>query len=279
MNELVNFYQRNSRFVLSAFFLTFSILLAGYSIIVTTSEAWIQHVSRAERAIKSENTKLTQTIENFQKAQEAEAENAVGVRSLPSFLRRINDLSRSSKVIIDELVPNKSGGLQFRMKFIDTYFKFLLFASQLESLNVSINNIGVHPYDPSATPPLHVVTFDLTPRSDAEPLGGERLGALKERVNTPNKRNPFQRLVNLGDGQKERREIDLTWIYKLSGIGRVGDNLIATIDSRDYQEGDTLQGMTITDIQSDRIELEKDTDNGLQRYRLGFRRVRTITSE
>ena len=94
------------------------------------------------------------------------------------------------------------------------------FSQLLERRDVIIHDIQVRPYDAGRTPPVHAISFSLTPRNDAEPMTGERLNRLKEMVDAPDKRNPFQRFVSVG--QVVRKEIDLTWIYKLSGIGSVG---------------------------------------------------------
>ena len=64
----------------------------------------------------------------------------------------------------------------------------------------------------------------------------------------------------------------MTWIHRLSGIGRIGGERIATIDSRDYAVGDPLDNMSITEIRNDRVMLKKESADGEQIFVLGFRK-------
>ena len=192
------------------------------------------------------------------------------VQNIHSFLQNITQVAKDTTIIINKLTPRENQKFTFDLQIVEDYFKFLQFSQLLERRDVIIHDIQVCPYDAGRTPPVHAISFSLTPRNDAEPMTGKRLNRLKEIVDAPDKRNPFQRFVSVG--QVVRKEIDLTWIYKLSGIGSVGGVRIATIDSREYEAGTQFADMTITGIDADRVNLFKHTPNGDEKYIIRFRR-------
>jgi hypothetical protein len=67
----------------------------------------------------------------------------------------------------------------------------------------------------------------------------------------------------------ERPSIDLTRQYKLTSTGEVNDRKYATIESNDYFIGDAFMGMTVSDIQRDRVYLKKEGSS--RRYVIIFR--------
>jgi hypothetical protein len=55
-------------------------------------------------------------------------------------------------------------------------------------------------------------------------------------------------------------------VHQLTGITRIGDELMATIDGRDYREGDVLGDAAIVAIRDDAVQLA----SGAVRYWLRF---------
>ena len=41
------------------------------------------------------------------------------------------------------------------------YYAFVRFTSRLESLNVTIHDLKVHPYNDTRTPPVHLIKFTI----------------------------------------------------------------------------------------------------------------------
>ena len=274
MEELLVFYERHKGFVLSSIYLTTCLLLAGYSIMYSSRQTWIIHSQGAIREFSNENSAIAKKLRDFEKARTEKNTEVAGIRSLPEFLKRINNIARETKVIIQKLTPDPDKALRFNLQIIEDYYDFIKFSAKLESLNVTIHDIEIHPYDLGKQPPLHVISFSLTPRADAEPLSSVRISNLLSRVKQKNRRNPFQRFAYNAKDNLVRPEIDLTWVYKLSGIGRVGDKRYVTINSQDYNAGDEFNGMVIKKIESRRVYLEKVTPNGIEKYQLKFRRVK-----
>jgi len=274
---LNEFYEKYRSFILSLSYVLVATVIAGYSILYSSHQVWSEHLYLARSLVQKENANLKRIIVAREEAK-ASAESTDHIVSLPEFLSRINDISRKTDVIIHELRPDTENKIRFSMRIIEDYYKFVKFLSILESLNVSIHDIEVHPYDLSKSPPLHVITFALTPREDAKPLANARLTELKQRIDKKDRRNPFQRFAYNAKRQVISSEIDLTWVYKLSGIGKIGNDRYATIENKDYNKGDRIDGMEIVSIQSDRVALTKKTPNGVEKYQLKFRRKKNDTS-
>lgn len=264
------FIHKNLSLVLSALYLAGALVVLGYSFMYTSRQADLFDLRIATTYLDNENKLLVKELEAQKKG---EKEIDEGIRSIPTFLSRINKLAEDTDVIIDRLMPDNKNELKFNIQIKADYFTFLRFASSLEKLNVTILDMQVRPYDyrERDKPPKHLISFAITPQNDAEELAGERLTKLQGMVAETDKRNPFQRFAYT----KETgviTDIDLTWVHKLTGISTMGSLSFATIDGIDYTVGDVLSGMEITDVRSNRIHLKRQTEDGTQTYFLKFRR-------
>ncbi|MBF0561537.1 MAG: hypothetical protein HQL37_05840 [Alphaproteobacteria bacterium] len=271
-----------------------ALLVAGYSALYMPAERQVERARKFTDVFSQENAKL----DALNKAKKT-VKDTSKIGSVPDFLERINSVAKDTGVSIRDkdgnvqkdkngkilrepgiwirkLVPHEGKELTFDIEIIEDYFKFLRFSQLLESLDVTIHDIQVHSYDLGHTTeggrplPIHAISFSITPRNDAAPLATARLARLDEMVKAPDKRNPFQRLVSIN--HVVRNEIDLTWIYKLSGIGAVGGVRMATIESKEYEAGSVFAGMTVDRIESDVVNLIKKTDNGVEKYVIRFRK-------
>lgn len=273
-----DFYQQYRNVIGSLIYLAIACLVAFYALHAAPRGVMKEDLARLKQIFELENRALAA----LKKAEEdekspSEADDR-GIKSLPAFLKHINRISQDTNVIIRELVPSAGSGartggaLKFKLSIITDYLTFLRFAAQLESLNVGINDLQVRPYDPTKTPVEHAIAFSITPRDDGKPLESRRIGTIQEKVAAKNKRNPFQRFAYSRTAPTPSPWIDLTWIHRLSGIGRIGGERIATVNSRDYSVGDRLDDMTVAEIRNDRVMLKKESKDGEQIYVLGFRR-------
>lgn len=268
------FLRKHRAFLLSTLYLITGLMLLGYATLYSRRDVAIADALQLNRLVEEENRALAELAKKQKKAEAAPQE---GIRSLPTFLERINSIAQKTTVIIKELTPSRDTDLKFLLKITTDYLTFLRFAAELESLNLVINDLQVRPYDPTKTPPVHAIEFSITPRNDAAPMSDDRVVALREQVASLDKRNPFQRFAFNATTKEVSAEIDLTWIHKLSGVGRVGDRKVATInvrnETKDYSVGDELEpGLTITAIENDRVQLQKKTGDGTVRYVMRFRR-------
>jgi hypothetical protein len=276
--KIVELYQQYRNVIGALAYLAIGCLVAFYAFHAAPRAVMKADVARLKQILELEN----QTLAALKKAEEAKKSpsdaDERGIKSLPAFLKHINRISQDTNVIIRELVPSTGSGaraggaLKFKLSITTDYLTFLRFAAQLESLNVGINDLQVRPYDPTKTPVEHAIAFSITPRDDGKPLESRRIGTIQEKVAAKNKRNPFQRFAYNEAVTKPSPWIDLTWIHRLSGIGRIGGERLATINSRDYSVGDGLDDMTVAEIRNDRVMLKKESKDGEQIYVLGFRK-------
>lgn len=268
------FIRKNLSLVLSTLYLAVALVVLGYSVLYTSRQVDIADLQIATAYLNDENKRLEEELKTQTKEGEEFEE---GIRSIPTFLSRINTLADDTDVIIDRFSPDHKDKLKFNIQIKADYNTFLRFASSLENLNVTIHDMQVRPYDyrtcrqSSCEPPKHLISFAITPKNDAEKLKGERLSRLKEMVAEKGKRNPFQRFAYTEESGVIT-DIDLTWVHKLTGISSFGDTSYATIDGIDYTVGDALSGMKITEVRSTRVHLTRETEDGTQTYLLRFRK-------
>ncbi len=258
------FVRQNRVLLLSVAWLVIGLLALGHAALTSHRVAVRAHVDAASTWLRSRNDGLRQRLNR-----RGEATDQPRLSSLPDFLSHINAIARASEVIVEELRPAADGDLRFDMRISVDYYNFLSFAANLEAHSVAIHDLEVRPFDFTRTPPIHVITFALTPRNDAAPIVGARIDALRRAVAANGLRNPFQRFVVCGTVVPE---IDLTWRYQLSGIGRDGAGPVATVDRRDYRVGDRLDDMNVVAIEPDRVRLQRDGARGLETLVLRFRR-------
>ena len=260
------FVRNNLSLVLSTVYLLVCCAAAAYATLYVPRTSAIADLKVANQLANAENIALRNWLTSQKKADEKIEER---INSIPAFLQNINTLANSTNVIIRKLAPDDRNKLKFYLEMFSDYFTFVKFTSRLESLNVTIHDLEVRPYNDTRTPPVHLIKFTITPTDDAAPLSSERLRILANQVNQKDKRNPFQRYAARTGPAKAC--IDQTWVYKLSGIGTINNEAVATISSVDYKVGDRVADMTIRSIKAGRVELQKKTENGTECHILKFR--------
>ena len=261
------FIRKYQSFIVSLIFALAGIAALLYSAVISPATV-AQADTMALTAIIKRDSQVLALIQ-AKMAEDAKSGDDQVIHSLPAFLKRINAIAHETNVIVNELVPSKDQNIKFTIKITTDFYTFLKFIMRLESLDVAINDMQIHPYDSTKKTPIHAIEFTITPRHDGKELESSRIATLREAAEAPDRRNPFQRFTYIN--KAVTTEIDLTWIYKMSGIGRIGDEQMATIDNKDYRKGDLLENMTITAVLNDRVQLERKTDHGTDRYVLRFR--------
>lgn len=197
-------------------------------------------------------------------------DNNTTLDTVPELLQRINDTCKAPKVIIRTLVPKKDNPFAFELKFIASYFNFLVVLSEFEKLNININKIDIKPYEINDNNSKHIITLDIEAINGGKKLSTVDINFLNKELSKTKKRDPFQRFAKTGS--RIKRLVDLTWIYQLSGIGKIDGNYVATINRRVYYINSKFNGMQIVDISPRGVKLQKNTDNGVVNYILNFRK-------
>jgi len=197
------------------------------------------------------------------------------ISTIPNFLKSINKTCKAPKVIIRTLIPDGSNPFQFELKFISTYFDFLNVLSQFEKLNINILNITVQPYIIDKDNPKHLITLSIVAIGTGEKLSDKYVAFLDDELAKEGKRNPFQRFAKTPKGIVITQIIDLTYLYKLTGIGIIGGKNVATINTKQYSKNDIFETTKIIkEIRSDSVLLTEDTKNGIMKFIIRFRNLK-----
>lgn len=264
------FIRANAAFLGSSLFLVLSLLLAGYSVLYTQMEANLRTMGVMVTQLNTEKKQLKDQRQTIIDERKKATQVNTGVSQMPVFLEQMNKIAKVNHVVIRSLVPDAQNTQKFTLEFIDSYAVFLRFAAQLESFDTLVNDMEVRPYDNTSVPPKHLIKFSITPRNNARELDSERSRQLQAEVRK-DVRNPFQRFAINPGGTRQRGAIDLTWILKLTGIGKEEGEPYAIIDRTRYNVGDSLANKTITKITTKRVYMYEDTENGGREFVLKFR--------
>lgn len=265
------FIAKHKSFLLSSLYLVTCLLALGYATLYTPASVYSNDIVVAISSIEKSSGVMTKKL--AQLSEKKEEGNEIGIHYLPIFLIRINEIAHNNDVIIRKLTPSDEQKLKFQMDFIATYGVLIQFIAELETLDVILDDIQVHPYDSGSVPPKHAVSFTIIPRNDARAITENvRIQKMREEVQK-DKRDPFQRFAYDANLKRVRPSIDLTWIYKLGSLGTGQDGKqYVTIDRKQYRIGDKLDGRTIEDILDDRVDFFKETSEGKLKYSLSFRK-------
>ena len=266
MDKFINKYQQ---LIVSCVWLLVGVLGFGWSVYYQPMQAMAQDA----RKVTSNVAAQTRELENYLKTAERTSNTQVK-EELVVFLKNINKLAEDNSVIIQKLRADPKEELVYNIEIRTDYYTFIKFATDLEGLDVSIEELEVHPYNPGAQPPEHYIAFSIQPQNNASPLQTARVARLKEVSRKEGLRNPFQRFAKTTT--TAGLKIDLTWVYEFTGVGKIGGQYYATIDSTDYEVGDVIDGKVVSKIAKDRVLLNDEgytPEGGLDKsqYSLRFR--------
>lgn len=120
---------------------------------------------------------------------------------------------------------------------------------------------------------------DRKRQQESEPVELQKTGPTASPTAPSRPRTMAKAETSAGEGQRARPAgppLDVTWLYKLSGIGRIEGKRYATIEGGEYRSGDSFRDMTVVAIERDKVFLEKvetetETET-VKRYVIKFRK-------
>ena len=225
-------------------------------------------VNSMSEKYKVDGIKLSSKLQQMEKEKEKPSEE-IQLDTIPGLLKRINDTCKSPDVIIRKLDPVGNNPFAFTLEFVSSYFDFINVLNEFEKLNIIIHTIDVKPFQQRQNESKHLISLVIEAIDGGEKLSNEKVSLIQQEIQKQKKRDPFQRFAKMGIDIE--RLIDLSSIYKLSGIGKIDTKYVATIDRQIYFEGDFLNQMKIINISKKSVYLEKITQNGLTNYVINFR--------
>jgi hypothetical protein len=107
-------------------------------------------------------------------------------------------------------------------------------------------------------------------------IRADRIREFRTRLDEAGLRDPFNPGSAPMQLAADTNVDDLTWTFHLTSISEIGKSKYATIDGRDYNVGDRLQGLEVRKIGADSVTLVQK-NNGKERER--FLRFRSATQD
>lgn len=217
--------------------------------------------------LQREASAMTNRVIRLQGLVQSQA-NAPRLTSTPVFIERIGALAAAEHVPIHGIRPDADNPELFIVSLEADYLAFERFIAALEELDVDILSFSAKVDNQSGDDPTATFELELLPNNDARQLQIPRLEALMVKLDAEERRNPFQRLD--GGNSLDGNRIDLTDFFSLTGISRIGDYSLVTINGYDYVVGDSLGNREIMEILDDRVLLQRQGLNRLERFVLRF---------
>ncbi|MBV9736200.1 MAG: hypothetical protein JO209_09850 [Acidisphaera sp.] len=180
-----------------------------------------------------------------------------------AFLRQIDAVAGRTGVQVLRVVPRPNTAGVLDVALAASFPQFLRFAAAMEMQSAALHGLQIAPPEgaaPGSERRAIGFTLDL-PRRPA--LAGRHADAVLATVADPSLRDPF---TSGNTPAADTAGTDLSAKYHLTGITEFGDGYMATIDGRDYREGDRLDGMSIDAVGRHSVALS----GGGQHYTLGL---------
>ena len=215
----------------------------------------------AESQLVKANSKGKKPIEN----QKAVGNERKIINDVPTFLEMLNTKLEAAGLELDTVKKSEDNDYTYEVITYATFDRLLDFLYRTEQSNLAIQDLDIHPY--SGEKRLINIKLQLIPdemnKDDLQSFNafqrkyGERL------------RDPFEKeKVIQVPTDSAPQKINLTWKYRLTGIG-VDKERYATIDHNNYYVNDVFNGMRVTQILSDQVHLV--SKDGRTKYLIAFR--------
>ncbi|MEO5378009.1 MAG: hypothetical protein H7832_09555 [Magnetococcus sp. DMHC-6] len=252
-----------------------ALCLAGYTLFYNPLASNHLRLFRYIQMLQKENQQYRTQNKDTLSHTPSEKEN----HYLPTFLFRIHTIAEKNGISLKKFIPDNKNPNQYNLEFISDYLALLRFTADMESLDLELEDIQIHSFEKIQSQPLLMVTFVIRPNGMAQPLSGKRLEKLQQRVLESNHRNPFQQAIVDDKNSISANITDISASYKLSGIGVEGGIPYATINHKNYREGESIAGMKIINIQKNKVYLEKRSHAGIEQFLLQFHTNKTLVNK
>ena len=192
--------------------------------------------------------------------------------TVTDLLSRVQEIAAQNFVTLTDVEPVPTDPDQFKLDLVARYEGFLGFLARFETLRVSIAGFDIS--QSKNNPGSLAVSLNFRHTQIASPIGDQRIKEFEAQLRSIALRDPFDPAAGNIRMVADPNANDLTWTYHLTSISLIGNTKYATIDGRDYNVGDHLQGLVVSAIGTDNVTL-LDRDNGKERQRfLRFRGAR-----
>ena len=251
---------------------SFAVLLVAalfffYSVIDQNADRSMKRFRNLSKSAESQLIKANPKGKKPEENQKAVGNDRKIISDVPTFLEMLNTKLAESGLELDTI--KKSDDNDYTYEFV-TYASFgslLNFLYITEQSNLAVQDLDIHPYSGEK----HLINIKLQLIKDKMNVDDLRSFVSLQEKYGKRLRDPFQKeaLVTVSkDKTLQKSTINLTWKYRLTGIG-FDKGRYATIDHNNYYEKDVFNGMRITQILSDRVHLA--SKDGKTKYLIAFR--------
>jgi hypothetical protein len=241
------------------------LLLAG----ATQYFAYAAYVSPREHAAR-ELGALTEVlrIENRKKPVPPAQENRGA--TIPDLLSRVQELATQNAVTLKGVEPLPGDGEPFKLRLTANYGNLLEFLARFATLAVDVTGFDAVPA--MNAPGALEFSLSFNHVAAANTVRPERIGAFMDRLKNAALRDPFNPAnTPIQMVASAANPDDLTWSFRLTSISEIGKTKYATIDGKDYNVGDKIQGFVIGAIGDNKVTLIAKEDGKERQRVLTFR--------
>jgi hypothetical protein len=249
------------------------VLIGSLALLVGSGEFFTYGAYVGPRAKAAQDLQTLTDILQLERQKKANVQPSEdGGATVPEMLSRVQEIAAQKIVTLTGLEPVPADPEQFKLGLVARYGSLLGFLARFERLRVSITGFDISPAMDSPGSLLVSVNFRHTPI--ASPISDQRVKEFETKLRSIAVRDPFDPAAGAIRMAADTDADDLTWTYHLTSISLIGNTRYATIDGRDYNVGDRLQGLVVSAIGNDNVTL-MSRENGKERQRyLKFRSAR-----
>lgn len=242
-----------------------------YMAFIRTAEINRNHLDYIAKEAEKELALLSETKEkkiaeekakkNAESSQDSSPKKAGLIDDVPMLLEKINTEAIGSGMELINI--EKLDKTTYKLNAYAQFYRLINFIFKIEQANLAVTQIGIKPFSAQndrITMTLKVVGDEM---SEANKILLDNF----DKASKESFRNPFLRDPGAMQAVEQPDVIDLTWKFKLSGIGEDHRGRYANIDHKTYYKNNEFNGMKIFEIQKDRVELL----SGSQKFSISFR--------
>ncbi|MEW6667840.1 MAG: hypothetical protein AB1512_21735 [Thermodesulfobacteriota bacterium] len=221
---------------------------------------------KAEEELKTLTAAQTKRAEESKPSQEKQASRGAGgpegpVTDLTMLLQKVNADTLQSSMELSQI--EKMDAERYRLTAHAPFERLLHFLLRVEQSNLALEDMAIHPL-PGARDQVKLLLRVLG--GDMSQQNRRLLDAL-QKAGPASLRNPFKR-----DGRTEPPvspdRVDLTWKFRLTSIGIDSKGRYANIDRKLVHKGDVFNGMVVTEVAKDRVDLSSDGQKAFVAFRV-----------
>ena len=191
--------------------------------------------------------------------------------TIPDLLSRVQELAAQNAVTLIGVEPLPGDADQFKLNLLANYGSFLEFLARFETLQVTVTGFDVA--RAMDMPGSLEISLSFSHTATLNAIRPERVKEFITRLKGAASRDPF----NPGNASiqmvADTNTDDLSWTFHLTSISEIGKTKYATIDGKDYNVGDELQGFVVGAIGNNNVTLIGKEEGKERPRRLTFRNL------